>query len=119
MGVVPVFWEDSWPGTRPLSSQYPLLYNIVQHKNVTVAHVLSNAPLNIIFRRALTGDKRSSWLNLVERLMGVVREDVPDKFSWSLTHSGLFTVKSMYEDLMNGHTPFLRKYLWKLKVPLK
>jgi hypothetical protein len=25
----------------------------------------------------------------------------------------------MYEDLMNGHTPFLRKYLWKLKIPLK
>ena len=69
------FWEDSWLGTRPLSSQYPLLYNIVQHKNVTVAHVLSNAPLNISFRRALTGDKRSAWLNLVERLMGVVRED--------------------------------------------
>ena len=25
----------------------------------------------------------------------------------------------MYEDMMNGHTRFLRKYLWKLKVPLK
>ena len=28
-------------------------------------------------------------------------------------------MKSMYVDCMNGHTPFLRKYLWKLKVPLK
>ena len=26
---------------------------------------------------------------------------------------------SMYDDLMNGHTRFLRKYLWKLKIPLK
>jgi hypothetical protein len=25
----------------------------------------------------------------------------------------------MYLDLMNGHTRFLRTYLWKLKIPLK
>ena len=28
-------------------------------------------------------------------------------------------VKSMYVDYMHGHTPYLSKYLWKLKVPLK
>ena len=28
-------------------------------------------------------------------------------------------VKSMYAEKMNGHTPFLPKYIWKLKVPLK
>jgi hypothetical protein len=38
---------------------------------------------------------------------------------WKLTTSGSFTVKLMYADLMNGHTVFLRKYIWKLKVPLK
>jgi hypothetical protein len=27
--------------------------------------------------------------------------------------------KSMYLDLMNGHTIYLREYLWKLKIPLK
>jgi hypothetical protein len=32
---------------------------------------------------------------------------------------GVFSVKSLYLDLMNEHTPFLRKYLWKLKIPLK
>jgi hypothetical protein len=25
----------------------------------------------------------------------------------------------MYADIMNGHTVFLKKYLWKIKVPLK
>ena len=52
-----LFWEDTWLGTTPLSSQYPILYNIVQHKNVTVAHVLSNALLNISFTQALIGEK--------------------------------------------------------------
>ena len=47
--------------------------------------------------------------------MRVVGEDEPDKFSWHLTNSGRFTVKYMYEDLINGHMPFIWNYLWKLK----
>jgi hypothetical protein len=43
----------------------------------------------------------------------------PDKFIWNLTSSGVFSVKSMYVDYMNGNTTYLRKYIWKLKVPLK
>ena len=31
----------------------------------------------------------------------------------------LYSVESMYEHLMNGHTRVLQKYIWKLKVPLK
>lgn len=51
--------------------------------------------------------------------MMVNLSDEPDRFVWKLTTYGLFSVKSMYEDLMNDHTPYLRKYLWKLKIPLK
>jgi hypothetical protein len=42
-----------------------------------------------------------------------------DKFVWNLRVLGIFTVKSMYEDLMNSHNQFPSKYLWKLKLPLK
>jgi hypothetical protein len=42
-----------------------------------------------------------------------------DKFIWILTSSGEFTVKSMYLDFLNGQTRYLRKYIWKLKIPLK
>jgi hypothetical protein len=49
------FWEDTWLGNRPLAVQYPSLFNIVRHKNVPVASVLAQAPLNIEFGRALTG----------------------------------------------------------------
>jgi hypothetical protein len=31
----------------------------------------------------------------------------------------IFFVKSLYVDLMNDHTIFLKKYIWLLKVPLK
>jgi hypothetical protein len=51
--------------------------------------------------------------------MNILLNDEPDRFKWHLTTIGLFTVKSMYADCMNGHTVFLKKYLWKIKVPLK
>ena len=51
--------------------------------------------------------------------MDVQLTDQPDNFIWRLTDTGVFTVKSMYLDLMSDHTVFLRKYIWKMKVPLK
>ena len=113
------FWEDKWLGDAPLSQQYPSLYNIVQRKNVSVASVLQGDHPNLAFRRALTGNKWERWLHLVHRLMDVQFSDEKDSFIWGLTDAGKYTTKSMYLDLLNGHTPFLRKYIWKLKVPLK
>jgi hypothetical protein len=113
------FWEDTWLGDLPLKDQYPTLYNIVNHTNVTVAHVMGSTPLNIGFRRALSGNKWDRWVHLVTRLMMFQLTDVEDAFRWSLTTSGVFSVKSMYTDLLNEHTCYLKKYIWKIKVPLK
>jgi hypothetical protein len=105
------FWEDTWLGELPLSQQYPSLYNIVQRNNVSVSQVLSQVPLNIGFRRILNGNKWTAWIHLCKRLMMVQLSNEGDKFVWNLTLSGVFSVKSMYEDLMNDNTVFLRKYL--------
>ena len=51
--------------------------------------------------------------------MDVQFHDMPDTFVLKLTTSVEFTVKSMYEDLMNDHATYLRKDMWKLKLPLK
>ena len=81
--------------------------------------MLTNNPLNIEFRRALTGDRWISLLKLVEKLMNVNLSDNDDVFLWRLTNTKKVTVSSMYSDSMHGHTLFLRKYLCKLKDPLK
>jgi hypothetical protein len=107
------FWEDIWLGNMPLADQYPSLYNIVQRKNVLVADVLSHNPLNIEFWRVLNGNKWNDWLNLCHRLMTVNLSNQQDKFAWKLTKSGVFTVKSIYLDLMNKDAQFLHKYLWR------
>ena len=89
------FWEDTWLGDRPLSEEYPSLFNIVRRKNVTVEDALSSTPLNIGFRRALIGNKWNRWLHLVERLMTVQLSDQQDVFVWNLTSAGIFSVKSL------------------------
>ena len=114
------FWEDTWLGNKPLSHQYPSLFRIVRRKEVSVASVLGNAPPpNLSFRRTLTGARWDRWLHLVNRLMDVHLTDAPDKFTWGLNTSGEFTVKSMYLDYLGDNTRFLRKHLWKMKMPLK
>jgi hypothetical protein len=102
-----------------LAHQYPSLYNIVHHKNVTVVQVLAQTPLNITFPRVLSGSKWTAWWQLCRKLMMVNLNEHDDRFVWNLTTNGLFTVKLMHEDLICDHTPFLRKYLWKVKIPLK
>jgi hypothetical protein len=113
------FWEDTWLGDTPLAHQYSSLYNIVQRKQVSLANVMAQVPLNIGFRQALSGTRADRWIHLVQRLMNVYLTTQPDTFTWKLTTSGSFTVKSLYLDYMNDHTRFVRKYLWKIKVPLK
>ena len=113
------FWKDTWLGDSPLAHQYPTLFNIVHRKQVSVAETLTGTSVNISFRRSLTRDKWDKCLHLVNRLMDINFTNTQDQFVWGLTSSGLFTVKSMYLDLLNGHTKYLRKYIWKMKVPLK
>ena len=113
------FWEDTWLVDTPLSQQYQTLYNIVQRKQVLVADVLSHAPLNITFCRTLTGNKWDQWLHLINRIIYVNLSQEQDVFVWKLTTTGRFTVKSMYLDLLNSHTRFPWKYIWRMKVPLK
>jgi len=64
----------------PLMQQHPSLYNIVRRKNQLVADVLRTRPLNISFRRALTGDKLRLWLELVSKLLSVTLTEERDFF---------------------------------------
>jgi hypothetical protein len=51
--------------------------------------------------------------------MHINLSDEPYSFKWRFTTTGIFSVESMYSDYMNGYIVFLKKYIWKIKVPLK
>jgi hypothetical protein len=113
------FWEDVWLGNETLMKRYLSLYNIARRKNVTVTSVLSSVPLNMSFRRALTGKNLGCWLHLVERLIGVELSDNDDVFIWKNFGAGRFTVQSMYKELMKeGRVP-QQCVFWKVKLPCK
>jgi hypothetical protein len=109
------FWEDIWLVDTSLANQYPTIYNIARPKNVLVGDVLNQNPLNIRFNRILVGDKWNTWIQLVSRLMNVHLSNEPDKFKWCLSTTCIYLVKSMYADIMNGHTVFLKSTCGKLQ----
>jgi hypothetical protein len=74
---------------------------------------MSQVPLNIGFREALTGNRGARWLHLVSRLMDINLSTQPDTFVWNLTTLGKLTVKSFYLDFINDHTPFLKSIFRK------
>jgi hypothetical protein len=76
-------------------------------------------PLNISFRRALTGDKLTSWHNLVAKVSLQQLSQWRDSFTWDLHRHGCFTIQSMYQYLMNQCAPFTNKFIWNLRIPLK
>jgi hypothetical protein len=88
-------------------------------KNVLGADVLSQNPLIIKFVRAHSITKWATWIHLVRRLKDFQISNGRDVFILKLTTSGVFTVKSLYLNHISGHTPFLRKYIWNIKFPLK
>uniref|UniRef100_A0A453AL30 Reverse transcriptase zinc-binding domain-containing protein n=1 Tax=Aegilops tauschii subsp. strangulata TaxID=200361 RepID=A0A453AL30_AEGTS len=94
-----------------------ILYNIVQRKEDYVGTVFQTTPLNIQFRRALVGERWTAWLHLVRRLIDVQLSNQPDSTQWTLAKNGIFTVKSLYMDLINSGPISRSLHIWKIKVP--
>ncbi|MFB5604543.1 MAG: hypothetical protein ACE5RK_09090, partial [Candidatus Nitrosomaritimum aestuariumsis] len=112
------FWEDIWTGNSPLKQQYPHLYRIARHKHDTVASVFRSVPLNISFRRSLTGDNLQSWYDLVSKIAHERLNEREDVFRWGLNQNGIFKVRTMYNAMTTGSI-WSNRLLWKLKLPLK
>ena len=99
------------------ASSSPIYFS--QRRDAYVATVLQSNPLNIQFRRTLAGNRWEAWLHLVRRLMDVHLSQQPDQLRWKLTRNGVFSVKSMYVDIINSGIIPRSLHIWKVKVPLK
>jgi hypothetical protein len=61
----------------------------------------------------------NSLHNLVLRIANIHLNDQSDIFKWSLTISGQFPIRSMYQAMLDIDIVPHNIYLWKIKIPLK
>jgi hypothetical protein len=90
------FWKDKWITSRPLSEQFPNLFNIVRNKSALVADVFSDTNLNLSFRHTIVGIKLVEWHNMLSLLTAVTLSLFRDKFVWDGHKNGNLSVQSMY-----------------------
>jgi len=112
------FWVDTWLGNQALKDKFPGLFNIVRRKQDYVAKVLSSIPLNISFRRNLVGRNLRDWHRIVASLHDVSLQEGRDVFVWSLQSLGIFSVKSMYDALINNGARVSQE-IWQIKIPTR
>jgi len=78
---------------------------------------MSQRPLNFSFRRALVGDKLTTWHNLAVRIANIQLSEDKDSFNWDLHNHGQFLVQSMYQFLINQDIPFTKKFFLEVETP--
>jgi len=67
--------------------------------------------LNILFRRALAGDKLVAWLVFVSL------NENEDVFVWNLNKNGSFSIQSFYKDVMKREKLPGGNIFWRTKLP--
>jgi hypothetical protein len=113
------FWLDRWRGDAPLAARFPTLFAICSDQTISVNQALEAPHLNIHFRRSLNPADLESWSALREELALCNLSEGQDRVSWALEPSGLFSVNSMYNHLLQGAAWPCAKFIWKAKLPLK
>jgi hypothetical protein len=66
---------------------------------------METSPLNVAFRRDLSGQRLVSWHALLLRLANIQWQPGHDKFCWNLHENGKFLVASMYNALILPDVP--------------
>ena len=119
------FWEDLWWGNQTLCSQFADLYRVISVKNLIVSNVLGNSlPMswNFNFRHNLTDSEIDFLQRLMSSISSVFFSPLSDSRAWSLSSSGLFSVKSFLLALSKVSNPILflpGQVLVEFKSPFK
>ena len=106
--------------------QYPRLLRVVTDKNTPISSILgSTRPFswNFNFRQNLSDSKIEDLEGLMRSLDRLhISPSVPNMRSWSLSPSGLFTVKSFFlalSQFSDSPPVFPTKFVWNSQGPFK
>jgi hypothetical protein len=88
------------------------------NQKVSVREVFEIGVHALRFRRAMVGDLRELWMQMQESLRGIELRNESDTLGWTLTESGVYSVKSFYSAMQFSRVvPY--KFMWKAKIPLR
>ncbi|GKC04967.1 hypothetical protein Tco_0996577 [Tanacetum coccineum] len=90
------FWDDVWLGDLALKAQYPRLYALELHKDISVAEKKIDYSLALSFRRPPRGwAEKEQYSYLLSRVDEVSLPCMLDRWVWTFDSSGEFSVKSI------------------------
>jgi hypothetical protein len=112
------FWHNVWCDLEPLSSKYPILFDIAYDKNITVAKAFSSEFRAVNFRRRIYGALEDEYNRLITQCNSITISEEDDKSVWLLGNKG-FSVNSFYKKIKCAQIPVPSSFLWKNRLPYK
>jgi hypothetical protein len=112
------FWEDTWFGNAPLSTQYWDIYFVVNQQMKTVADLWDGQQLKCDFRRTFTPQMMEMWLEICEIAQSITFSMEEDLLIWKYESKGVYSSKSLYAIInFRGVQPVFLPAVWDLKIP--
>jgi len=111
-------WRDTWVCETPLKDKFPQLFQISNEPEITVAGA-ANVGWHMSFRRWLNEGLQTQFRQLRDLLSSFAINSDKDKPKWIWGNNGLFSVKSMYDQLCINEVGAQYNLIWKAKLPLK
>jgi len=116
-GVLTRFWLDPWLYKEPLYVIAPILFELCENKNISVAQALNGTQIS--FRRWPFDDLRSTWETIWHDAVNFRLTSNADSVLWLIGKSSKFSVKSVYNALTKSSSGTCHKRIWKGKIPEK
>ncbi|GKE26097.1 RNA-directed DNA polymerase, eukaryota, reverse transcriptase zinc-binding domain protein [Tanacetum coccineum] len=120
-GVDTLFWEDTWKGDIAFKFMYPRIYKLETCKQINVASKLVHDNVRLSLRRMPRGGvELEQFTDMINSLADLQLLNMQDRWFWSLSRSGDFSVASVRKIIDDHLLPEVSsKFSWRMMVPIK
>ncbi|GKB63475.1 hypothetical protein Tco_0919661 [Tanacetum coccineum] len=115
------FWDDVWKGDIAFKFLYPRIYKLETCKQINVATKLVHDNVRLTLTRLHRGGAELEQFNdLINSLVDLQLPNMQDRWFWSLSGSGDFSVASVRQFIDDHLLPELSsRFCWRKIVPIK
>ncbi|GJV89187.1 RNA-directed DNA polymerase, eukaryota, reverse transcriptase zinc-binding domain protein [Tanacetum coccineum] len=120
-GVDTLFWKDTWKGDIAFKFLYPRIYKLETYKQINVASKFVHNNVRLSLRRMPRGGvELEQFTDMINSLADFQLPNMQDRWFWSLSGSGDFSVASVRKIIDDHLLPEVSsKFSWRKMVPIK